>query len=149
MELLQQTDTRWSKNIIGQSGFSIGGSGCVLTSLCNAANLQGYDWTPDDLNRALYSQNGLTDNGYVIWDIAAKLLKCNIKPFYNGEIDFNNRKESYICHYQNRTSNGKLIGHFTNLLGRQGGYYIIFDVYDGKTLVKPVKDIDRIVKVGC
>ena len=153
MELLKQTDKKWAKEIIGKSGYSIGGSGCVLASLCNCANLHGLDWTPDDLNRALYNKGGLTDTGLVVWDSVAKTFGCRINPFYfmrddkgkvtaGGQLDFNNNNCYYIGRYIN-----KGIGHFSNILGKSGSYYIVYDVYSGSVVVKNATDINRIVKM--
>lgn len=151
MELFNQNDKKWGKEIIGKSGYSLASSGCVITSLCNCANLHGADWTPDDLNRSLYNHNGLTDTGLVVWDVAEKILGCHIDPNYylvsngkvvaNGQLTFGGVAQ-YIGRYTN-----KGVGHFVNIIGEFGDYFVIYDCYYGKAIVKLRSEINRVVKV--
>lgn len=153
MEFLNQTDKRWASETIGSSGLSIGSYGCVITSLCNCANLHGFDWTPDDLNRSLYNNNGLEPNGLVRWAAVEKIFGCRTEPHFferdkdgkvvaGGTLDFNNLHTFYIGRYRNGS-----VDHFTNIIGKQGGYYILYDVYGGKTVIKPAAEITRIIKL--
>lgn len=146
MKMLRQTDPRWSAMKIGKSRYSIGHSGCVITALCNCANLNGYDWTPDDLNRAITAENGFTEDGLLIWSVAEKVLKCRIDHNYKGKFDFSEPKICYIGHYYSRTNNGKITGHFTNLLARGKDCDLYYDVYGDAYLWKLHREVDRYVK---
>ena len=141
MDLLTQNNTRWKSIKIGKSKYTIGDAGCVLTSLCNAANLYGLDWTPDDLNRQLTAINGY-DDGCVRWNAAAKILGCQIDSDYRGSLDFNSSQQFYIAKYINGS-----LDHFTNILGRNGNQYILYDVYSGQVIIKTATEIARIIKI--
>lgn len=148
MELLTQNDPRWKDVKIGKSKYTIGEAGCVLTSLCNVANIYGPAWwTPDDLNKRLTAIDGY-DDGCVRWNAAAKILGCHIDSDYRGSLDFNSSQQFYIAKYKNLGSD-----HFTNIFGRCGNQYILcnqyilYDVYSGQVIIKTAAEIERIIKL--
>jgi hypothetical protein len=152
MELLTQTDKRWKNEKMGKSKCKIGDSGCVITSLCNTYNLNGGDFTPDELNRIL-GDNGYTKDGDLYWACAEKILNCKIqhkawvKEQGIGKMNevLNERISFYhhiICRYINSGYQ-----HFTNVINVFGNYIIVFDVYDGKIKVLHKTDINRLVIV--
>ena len=155
MNLLIQNDLKWKNEKLGKSKYTIGDSGCVITSLCNCANLYGGDITPDELNRMLIDINGYTKDGDLYWNCAEKILNCKIqyKSWVKeegigklNEILCNKRisqKHQLICRYLNKNTQ-----HFTNVLNVFSNYVIIYDVYDGKVKVLNKTDINRLVTVN-
>lgn len=154
MYLLTQTDKKWNNQKLGKSKWTIGDSGCVITSLCNIHNLNGNDITPDELNRQLTEINGYTKDGDLYWNSAEKILKCKINPFAwkketNNISDMNNilcqkinQSHHIICRYMNKNVN-----HFSNILNVFYNIVVVFDVYSGKIICLPKSDINRLVIV--
>lgn len=48
-----QWDSEWADDRIGESDSSMGGAGCLVTSVASAANALGFIVTPKELNRRL------------------------------------------------------------------------------------------------
>ncbi|MFA5076754.1 MAG: C39 family peptidase, partial [Patescibacteria group bacterium] len=62
-----QLDSRWSGDHLGGSKWTIGDSGCVITSIAMAMTIFGIDTDPKRLNEWLSGNGGYNDNGYLNW----------------------------------------------------------------------------------
>ena len=135
-----QNDPLWKDKSLNNSKETIGGVGCLLTSLSNISNLANSKTiTPIDLNRELILYNGYTNDNLIIWSIAEKVLDLKIIHYYTGDIEYT-LNDFYIVNYINYG-----YGHFTNLISKKGGEYNVFDVWDNHYRTKT--DIRRVIKV--
>ena len=139
--MYQQNNMRWKNASINNSKVeTIGSVGCLLTSLCNIHNAKyNDDMTPPDLNDKLIMNNGYTNGNLIIWSVVEHILKCSIKHYYEGEVEYD-MNSYYIVNFLHFGT-----GHFTNLLNKKEDRYNIYDVWDGKRYAIPKPR--RIVKV--
>ena len=144
MELLTQTNSKWSDYKLGSTQYTIGGSGCLLTSLCNAYNLhyQCEVCDPAWMGKSLFIRGGIQDNGFIVWAVVESVLNCKVDCFYTGYITSNDM-EHYIVKFTNNAGQS----HFSNLIGHCGQLYIIFDVFSGQTIIKHYGDVDRVIRL--
>lgn len=138
MKLLTQTDIRWAAKKLGKTNYTIGGSGCLITAICNCINIvKGREViTPDDLNIKLYQSSGYDVNGLLIWNAAAKILDCKFDPYYDGPLYSDSQ---YIAKIKDN--------HFVNILAVVGSNAVIYDVYWDEVSVLPLSDMQRIIYV--
>jgi len=138
--MLYQNDPKWKDAPLNNSKETIGGVGCLLTSLCNINNMvNNKDCTPVDLDRDLMLFNGYTADNLIIWSVVEHILNLDIVHHYTGEIEYT-IKDYFIVNYINHG-----YGHFTNLISKHGSCYTVFDVWNNK--IRNKTDIRRVVKV--
>lgn len=64
----KQKDARWEKDTLGDSAYTLGGSGCLVSCMASIYSLeQNTNMTPQDLNQ-LYSDHGVYQDGNVMWE---------------------------------------------------------------------------------
>jgi len=62
-----QNDPKWASEPLGASGSTLGGAGCLVSSIASAMSYHGLNYTPQEIN-GLFTENGVyTENGKVIW----------------------------------------------------------------------------------
>jgi hypothetical protein len=62
-----QNDPAWSSDKLGNTSSSMGGAGCLVTSISTAMDYYGVKYSPQEVNR-LFSEKGVfNDSGQVIW----------------------------------------------------------------------------------
>ena len=62
-----QNDSKWEKNPIGSSRYTMGGHGCLISVLATSMDYLGYETDPQGLNTIFSNQGVYTENGDVIW----------------------------------------------------------------------------------
>lgn len=68
-----QKDPKWAHKQLGPSSDTIASYGCTLCSMSMALGSQGFEISPDDLNRRLMENNGFTENSLLIWGAIEKV----------------------------------------------------------------------------
>lgn len=68
-----QKDERWASDPLGDSRFTMGSSGCLVTCLAALFNLYGESVTPGELNRLFTEQGVYNVSGDVIWENIASV----------------------------------------------------------------------------
>lgn len=64
----RQDDERWAAEAMGSSVYTLGSSGCLVSSIASALSMMGDEKTPYDLNE-LFSQQDVYDaEGNLLWD---------------------------------------------------------------------------------
>lgn len=64
----RQDDGRWAAEVMGSSVYTLGSSGCLVSSIASAVSMMGDEKTPYDLNE-LFSQQAVYDaEGNLLWD---------------------------------------------------------------------------------
>lgn len=68
-----QRDERWKEDALGNSGFSMGGSGCLTSCIASALSTEaealgtGFSITPGELNRIFGEQEVYNAQGDIVW----------------------------------------------------------------------------------
>lgn len=68
-----QRDERWKEDTLGNSGFSMGGSGCLTSCIASALSTEekaletGVSMTPGELNRIFGQQQVYNAQGDIVW----------------------------------------------------------------------------------
>jgi len=136
-----QNNPKWKDKPLNNSVMTIGQVGCLLTALCNVYLEKNPDCplTPSDLNTLLIKNKGYTQNNLIIWSVASEILDMDIQHIYTGEIEYD-VNAFYIVNFLNFG-----VGHFTNLISKDGDKYYIYDVWDDtfRVIDKP----RRLVKI--
>ena len=74
---LGQRDPKWASEILGfnKDTYTIGGYGCLITSICVACNYYGKSETPLTINKKLKDAKGFAaNNGFYIWGAIEKVF---------------------------------------------------------------------------
>lgn len=77
IKALSQRDPKWASELLGFNAntYTIGGYGCLITSLVVMANYYGKTETPSTLNKKLKDAKGFSDgNGYYVWGAISKVF---------------------------------------------------------------------------
>jgi hypothetical protein len=90
-----QRDPRWANKKLGNSIYTIGTSGCVVTSLANLLSYFGYADTPDVVNDKLKRVNGFI-GGLVVWSAVSKVYR-KVKWIYRY-YSYNNIKVAWYVY---------------------------------------------------
>ena len=135
-----QNNPKWKNKPLNNSQMTIGEVGCLLTAICNIYNLRNcHNITPEDLNSYLIKNKGYTESNLIIWSVVEEFLDAKIQHYYTGEVEY-----SLNCFYiVNFLNYG--VGHFTNLIKKEGEKYYIYDVWDDK--FKIIDKPRRLVKI--
>jgi hypothetical protein len=62
-----QRDEAWAEDSLGNSRFTMGSSGCLVTSIASMLDSYGIEVTPGELNQMFTSDGVYNDAGDVIW----------------------------------------------------------------------------------
>lgn len=63
----RQNDPRWAEDALGESRFSMAGSGCLVSCVACSLNAQGIDTDPGRLNRTFSEHDVYNADGEIIW----------------------------------------------------------------------------------
>ena len=62
-----QNDDLWKHEKMGESGYTLGSSGCLISSICSVLQFMGISTHPKDLNSAFSKNNVYNPGGEIIW----------------------------------------------------------------------------------
>jgi hypothetical protein len=134
VEYFQQNDSLWANETLGDSGYRMGGSGCLVCCLASALDAQGYDTDPSRLNALFTGQGVYNSEGEVLWDKLEKAVP-------NSHVTLPSRVDAEAL--EETVSQGLLplvkvkfkgIGyhHWVLLVGASNGDYLCMDPLSGK-----------------
>jgi len=137
---LSQVDDRWRYEKLGTSTSTIGGYGCLITSVSMMLKYFGFDTDPSRLNKLLASNGGFYNGNLFVWGSLSKLFPGVTFGYrYDGaaldKIDAQLAlKKPVIIHVDFVPSTPAVDEHWVLVVGKQDGSYIINDPRDGKQL---------------
>jgi len=154
----QQGDPRWENDPLGNTGDTLGDTGCAVTSAAMVLKSYGVDTDPQRLNAYLTTHQGYEGNGYIIWEKAAQLGGGAIEKAYEDlpsywRIDRELMKGNPVIVRLHFPGGGM---HFVVIAGKRGFDYLILDpgagsvrgLYPLKDLVKKIDGLRYYRKTG-
>jgi hypothetical protein len=141
MQIYSQRDSRWKDDVMLPSSYTIGGSGCAMTSATMVATQLDSGLTPKFVNQWLSSNGGYTSDGLLIWKKVADLVDGLEFVTYHtwrdgGNADMNVVKnvleEGPAVLQVDFYPGGDLNSHFVVGLYMQDGDMRIIDPWTGK-----------------
>lgn len=64
----RQDDEQWAAETMGDSVYTLGRSGCLVSSIASAVTMMGHEETPYTLNEIFSRQNVFDAEGNLLWD---------------------------------------------------------------------------------
>jgi hypothetical protein len=125
----RQGDPRWHDDALGKTNYTMGESGCAVTSAAMVLKSYGIDTDPKRLNDYLSGHGGYVGDGYLVWERAADLGKGTIQKAYEDlpsywRIDWQLIEGNPVIvriHFPNGRT------HFVVIAGKRGFDYLIRD----------------------
>lgn len=140
IEPLSQVDPQWKSIQLGTSNKTIGSHGCVITSATMMLRHFGINMNPAELNTWLKANGGYHNQNLFVWGVLSK-LSPNISFGYRygyaalDKIDekLNQGRPVFINvdYYPNTPA---IDEHWSLVVGKENGSYIINDPKDGRQL---------------
>jgi hypothetical protein len=129
----RQGDPRWHNETLGGTSYTMGGSGCAVTSAAMVLKSYGIDTDPQRLNAYLTAHQGYVGDGYLVWERAADLGKGTLEKAYEDlpsywRIDWQLIAGNPVIvriHFPNGRT------HFVVIAGKRGFDYLIRDPGEG------------------
>lgn len=133
-----QADPRWASETIGGSSEPLSAVGCTLCSLAMALNRVGVAIDPPTLNRALKSNAGYTERGWVLWSAVAPASGDRARVHYHSRFDHGtiDRALRQRCLPIVKFILPGPVPHWVAVVGKSGTDYLVRDPLDPKQ--KPV-----------
>lgn len=137
-----QRDERWKDDRLGDSSFTMGSSGCLVTCLASIFNLYGREVTPGELNESFGKAGVYNSSGDVIWGkITAAYPEVNavvpqeVEPEKLAEALKNGQYPLVKVKYL-----GKGYWHWVLLVGSDERGYLCMDPLYDKKKARPLND---------
>ena len=125
-----QFDEDWAEDTLGSSKYKMSDSGCLVSCIAAAMQMQGYGkTTPGELNR-LFSDNACYDEeGNLQWEKAEKVLELRVTRKMSAEVSSKelDRLLTNGIYPIARVNLPYGVGHFVLITGSQNGGYICMD----------------------
>ena len=124
-----QGDSRWGKELLGETPETLGAEGCAVSSASMVLGFYGMGIDPKRLNRFLTNHQGYEGKGWLRWESAAEFAPGLVEKAYEdlpsyGLIDWNLFHGNPVI-VRIRRSDG--ITHFVVIVGKRGFDYLIRD----------------------
>jgi hypothetical protein len=134
---LYQNDEKWKNTKLGNSTETIGGWGCLLTSVTMMLNGIGYDETPETVNEKMKKAGGfqgaLFIPGYLpyIWPNAAyrDMQPCENSPAPIAQIDAALAAGKPVILQVDWNKQAGIQTHFVLVKEKKGNDYVLYDPY--------------------
>lgn len=123
-----QWDPEWSDDRIGESDSSMGGAGCLVTSVASAANALGFAITPKDLNRKL-TEAGAYAGDRLIWTKLSEILPglgYSYKRIFSASTMEKDLADGRLPIVSVRFL-GDGVTHWVLIVGAEDGEFMIYD----------------------
>lgn len=137
-----QKDEEWAADPLGNSRFTMGGSGCLVTCLASLFQLSGEEVTPGELNRLFTDKGVYNDSGDVIWGkISAIYPEAEVtvpKNVDEAAIETALDQGRYPLVRVKNLGDG--YWHWVLLLGSNGEDYLCMDPLYEKKEPRPLRD---------
>lgn len=147
-----QNDPLWKNQKIGKGKETIGGVGCLISSVAMALTNMGYNYTPSTLTSSLSERNGFTKRSWLKWSKIRDVTDGQVKADYYTEpsheiINSCMQKSQYpVVKFMIK----KVIPHWVVVTGRKGREYQIRDPLINSSKPIPLTSrTRRILAVRC
>lgn len=125
----RQDDKAWKDSKLGNSFYTLGSSGCVVTSITSALSVSPLQMTPKEFNRLLSEKNVYDDEGNLQWGMLEQIEGLHADVYTEVSSDIidtclNNGKYPIIKVHQNNLFS---YHHYILVIGAQNGEYICMD----------------------
>lgn len=144
VEVNLQNDSRWSEDLLGNSRYSMGGYGCLVSVLATSITDLGYKINAGDLNRKFSEYGIFTNQGEVIWYKISEVfpdVRYRYQRIFNSgtfENDLREGKLPIVMVKYNKTG----VFHWVLIVGADENDFLIVDPLNGS------KDYMRLSKHG-
>lgn len=125
----RQDDDDWKDDKIGNSSFTMGDSGCIITSISTAISQSKSPLTPGELNTLLTENNVFDDDGNLQWGMLEQIDGFHAKVYSDitsqniDECLENGRYPIIMVHRKTLTS----YHHYILVIGTKNGNYVCMD----------------------
>lgn len=125
----RQDDDDWKDDKIGNSSFTMGDSGCIITSISTAISQSKSPLTPGELNAVLTENNVFDDEGNLQWGMLEQIDGFHVKAYSDitshniDECLGNGRYPIIKVHRKTLTS----YHHYILVIGTKNGDYVCMD----------------------
>lgn len=137
-----QGDSRWASDTVGGSEERISRVGCTLCCVSMAFTQLGFAVNPGELNRELKLRDGYTSQGWLIWDVAARIapahltLRVPARPSFEA-IDAALSQGGLVI---TKILLHDAVPHWVLIVGKTGDRYLIKDPLDSKRRILPLDE---------
>lgn len=125
----RQDDEQWEDDNIGKSNFTMGDSGCIITSIATAISQSKSPLTPGELNALLTEENVFDGEGNLQWGMLEQIDGFHVNVYSDiteQNIDTcleNGRYPIVKVHRKTLTS----YHHYILIIGTENGDYVCMD----------------------
>ena len=134
---LYQNDEKWKNVKLGNSGETIGGWGCLLTSVTMLLNGIGYNETPDSVNEKMKRAGGFQGAFFIpsvvpyVWPNCAyrDMQSCESYPAPIAQIDAAIAAGKPVILQVDWNKDAGVQTHFVLVKEKKGDDYILYDPY--------------------
>ena len=134
---LYQNDEKWKNTKLGNSSETIGGWGCLLTSVTMMLNGIGYNETPETVNEKMKNAGGFQGAFFIpsvvpyIWPNAAyrDMQPCETSPAPIAQIDAAVAAGKPVILQVDWNKQAGIQTHFVLVKEKKGNDYILYDPY--------------------
>jgi len=135
-----QNDPLWSFENIGNTTYTMGSSGCLITCVAVSLTDLGIEITPQELNKKLTDINGYI-NGELVWhkiNNVVPSVNYSFSRIFSSKIIENDLKNNRLP-IVNVRFNGTGITHWVIIVGAKNGDFLIFDPLNKDKTPLPLK----------
>jgi len=135
-----QNDPVWSSDKIGNTTYTMGGAGCLVTCVAVSLTYLGVDITPQELNEKLTDINGYI-NGELVWYKLNNIfpsVNYNFSRIFSSKAIENDLKNNRLP-IVNVRFNENGITHWVIIVGAKNGDFLIFDPLNKDETSLPLK----------
>lgn len=137
-----QRDELWKNDRLGESHFTMGTSGCLVTSIASLLNLYGEEVTPGELNKKFKEAGAYNSTGDVIWGKISEAYP-KARTFVPGTVE-PDKIEKALKAGQYPLVKVKHLGngywHWVLLIGSDERGYLCMDPLYDKKEARPLSD---------
>lgn len=134
---LYQNDEKWKNTKLGNSNETIGGWGCLLTSVTMMLNGIGYNETPETVNEKMKARGGFQGAFFIpsvlpyIWPNAAyrDMQPCENSPAPIAQIDAAIAQGKAVILQVDWNKQAGIQTHFVLVKEKKGNDYVLYDPY--------------------
>ena len=129
VEFFLQNDPQWTDELLGNSPYRMGGSGCLVCCIAASLEAQGFDTDPARLNAAFSEHGVYNSEGEVLWSKIAQAVP-GVRVVLPNRID-TERLEEAVAQSLFPIVKVKYMGsgyqHWVMIIGASDGDYLCMD----------------------
>jgi hypothetical protein len=136
-QLLYQNDERWKNTKLGNSSETLGGWGCLVTSVTMILNAIGYNETPETVNEKMKANGGFQGAFFIpsvlpyVWPNSAYtgMQPCETSPAPIAQIDAAVAAGKPVILQVDWNKQTGIQTHFVVVKEKKGSDYVLYDPY--------------------